>query len=65
MKKDNLVCEFEYESSNLQNLIHKIEVLFQLCDRNPLYYFEHVLKINDTSTLSIKLYKNDRYIKSS
>ena len=60
MMKHNLKCEFELRDDNLNNLIRKLDVLFRLCDRNPFYHVEHNLIINDTNTLFIKIYKDDR-----
>jgi hypothetical protein len=54
------MCEFELKDDSIAPLLHKLEVIFRLCDRNPLYYIEHNFKIGDeTNSLYIKLYKND------
>lgn len=55
-----LICKFEFVDDDLQRLIDNLDSICRLCSRNSDYIVDHSLKIEETNTLKIKIYKNDR-----
>jgi hypothetical protein len=62
---NKLVEEFTLEEEDLYELIKKFTAFCSLCSRNPKYHLEHRLHVSHPSTITIKLYKNDRTTENS